>query len=72
MTEETPVAPEIRIVGGSPDDSEVAAITAVLSAALDELARAHRLRDASSIDGWERGRRSMREPLVKGSWGSWK
>jgi hypothetical protein len=58
---------DIRITGGRPTDEEVAALTAVLSVALDELAGDHRrLRPEPSA--WERSQRGVRTPLTPGTW----
>jgi hypothetical protein len=61
-------APDIRIVSGNPDDAEVAAVTAVLSAALDELAGEQRRRQSGGPSAWARSQRSVRSPLVRGAW----
>ncbi|MGX5680803.1 acyl-CoA carboxylase subunit epsilon [Schumannella luteola] len=68
MTEQTP--PEIRVVSKGATAFEIAAVTAVVSATLEELA------DAQSADGevesaWMRGRRSLRQPLHPGP-GAWR
>jgi hypothetical protein len=64
-------APDIRIVAGSPDAAEVAAITAVLSVALEQLAAADRRSSDERPSGWQRTRRQMRTPLRRGTWGAW-
>lgn len=63
-------APEIRVVRGNPDALEVAALTAVLSAALDELAGEARRAQSSGPSAWQRSTRSVRGPLVRGDWRS--
>ena len=60
--------PDIRITGGNPTPEELAAVTAVLAAALDELAGAYRRRSADGPTGWDRSRRALRRPLPFGSW----
>ena len=60
--------PDIRFLGGNPDDHEIAAITAVLTAALDELAGEHRRRQASGPSAWNRSQRTVRTPLARGDW----
>ena len=60
-------ATEIRILGGDPTPEELAAVTAVLSAALDQLAAEERRHDPG-ITRWERTQRRMREPLQRGAW----
>jgi Acyl-CoA carboxylase epsilon subunit len=59
---------DIRITGGRPSDEEVAAVTAVLSVALDELAGDHRSRLKLAPSAWERSQRDVRTPLAPGTW----
>ena len=65
----SPEQPEvdIRFLHGDPDAEEIAAITAVLTAALDELAGEQR-RLASGPSAWQRSQRNVRAPLVRGAW----
>jgi hypothetical protein len=67
---ESPEQPEvdIRILQGNPDAEEIAAITAVLSAALDELAGEQRRRQSAAPSAWARSQRAIRHPLVRGAW----
>jgi|APAra7269097559_1048567.scaffolds.fasta_scaffold69434_1 hypothetical protein len=58
---------DIRITGGQPSDEEIAALTAVLTAALDELAGDHR-RQRITPTAWERSQRGVRTPLTPGTW----
>ena len=60
----------IRVVGGNPTPEELAAATAVLHAALDELAGMHR-RTERTPTRWERERRGLRRPLEPGAWNRW-
>jgi hypothetical protein len=60
-------AADIRIVSGDPTTEEVAAVTAVLAVALEQLASQHRRRDTGST-AWERSQRSMRGLVVRGRW----
>jgi hypothetical protein len=62
--------PDIRITGGDPSDEEIAALTAVLTAALDELAGENRRRQRLTPTGWERSQRAVRTPLTPGTWQS--
>jgi hypothetical protein len=62
--------PDIRILGGNPDASEIAAVTAVLAAALDELGGQQRRQQASGTSAWQRSQRAVRSPLVRGAWRS--
>ncbi len=58
---------DIRIAGGAPTDEEIAALTAVISAALEELANdPGRRRPVPSA--WERSQRSLRTPIIPGTW----
>ncbi|PZQ89671.1 MAG: hypothetical protein DI534_07700 [Leifsonia xyli] len=65
---ETP--PAIRVVGGDPSAEELAAVTAVLQASLEELAGMHR-RTQRTPTVWERERRGLRAPLARGGWNRW-
>ena len=62
--------PDIRILSGNPDAAEIAAVTAVLTAALDELAGEARRRQSSGPSAWQRSQRSVRTPLTHGDWRS--
>jgi hypothetical protein len=64
----TDPAPDIRITAGQPSDDDVAAVTAVLTAALDELAGEHRRRGDGAPSAWESSRRAIRNPLPFGAW----
>ncbi len=60
-------AADIRILAGDPTAEELAAVTAVLAAALDQLAAENRRRDPVP-SGWDRSVRSPRHPLTPGAW----
>ena len=62
---------DIRIVAGSPTVEEIAAITAVLHATLDELAMNEATRAESSTTAWQRDQRGLRAALVPGN-GAWR
>ncbi|MGN6501829.1 MAG: acyl-CoA carboxylase epsilon subunit [Pseudolysinimonas sp.] len=62
--------PDIRILSGNPDAAELAAVTAVLAAALDELAGEQRRRQSAGPSAWQRSQRSVRTPLTHGDWRS--
>lgn len=64
-------AAEIRILGGGPDTAEIAAITAVLTVALDELAGEHRRRTDVPPSQWERSQRIPRSAPTPGGWSWW-
>ncbi|CAN5555330.1 hypothetical protein BH09ACT4_BH09ACT4_17610 [soil metagenome] len=61
-------APDIRILAGDPDAAEIAAITAVLTTVLDELAGEQRRRQSAGTSAWQRSQRGVRTPLVRGAW----
>ena len=58
----------IKITGGHPSDEEIAALTAVLTEALDELAGDDRRRQRLVPSAWERSQRAVRTPLTPGTW----
>ena len=60
----------VRVVGGNPTPEELAAATAVLQAALDEVAGL-RLRTQRARTRWDAERRGLRTPLEPGGWNSW-
>jgi hypothetical protein len=64
-------APDIRVVSASATPEEVAAVTVVLTAALDELAEAMAVDPAATVSGWRRSQRSTRTPLGPGA-GAWR
>ena len=79
MTESTPSAEsiepavDIEILSGNPDATELAALTAVLTGVLEELAEEQgRLEQASAPSAWERSQRQVREPIFAqaGAWRS--
>jgi hypothetical protein len=61
---------DIRVLRGQPDAEELAAVTAVLTAALDELAGEQRRRQHSGMSAWQRSQRVVRTPLARGAWGT--
>jgi hypothetical protein len=60
--------PEIRILAGKATPDEIAAVTAVLTAALDELAGASRRSNETGRTAWQVSQRPIRSPLAHGSW----
>jgi hypothetical protein len=62
------LAAGIRVTSGSPTPVELAAVTAVVVAAVEELAQEDRRRDVARPSAWERSRRGVRRPLVRGAW----
>jgi hypothetical protein len=65
------VEADIEILSGDPDDADMAAITAVLAAVLEELAAEQGRRQQASTSAWERSQRAVREPLNPGP-GAWR
>ena len=63
-------AARIRLTSGEPTAVEVAAVTAVVAAALEQLAGEEHVRAPSPTSAWERSRRSIRRPLARGDWRS--
>lgn len=60
--------PDIRILGGNATAEEVAAVTAVIGAALDELSGERRRNGDARATAWQRSQRGLREPLRFGVW----
>jgi hypothetical protein len=61
-------ASRIRITSGAPTPVEVAAVTAVVAAALEQLADEDRRRPTPGASAWERSRRGVRRRLTRGDW----
>jgi hypothetical protein len=66
-----PAAPDIRIISGNPDAAEIAAVTAVLTGVLEELADERGRELAVGTTAWQRSQRSLREQLTPGH-GAWR
>jgi hypothetical protein len=62
---------QISIVGGNPTGTEVAAVTAVLAAALEELSGQAALQGEAPVSAWQRSQRPLRAPLHPGA-GQWR
>ncbi|TQL48674.1 acyl-CoA carboxylase epsilon subunit-like protein [Homoserinimonas aerilata] len=65
------VAPVVAIVGGNPSAAEVAAVTAVVTAAIDELASAGDDGPEPQPSAWSRSQRGIRTPMHPGA-GAWR
>jgi hypothetical protein len=63
--------PEFAIVAGSPTPAELAAVTAVLTALVEELEDSARTDHAPIVSAWQRSQRSIRVPLRPGA-GAWR
>jgi hypothetical protein len=63
---------DVEILSGSPDSTDMAAVTAVLAGVLEELAAEQGRRQLATTSAWERSQRSVREPLhpQAGAWRS--
>ena len=64
-------APDIRIISGNPDAEEIAALTAVLTGVLEELADERGRELAVGTTAWQRSQRSLRGQLAPGH-GAWR
>jgi hypothetical protein len=62
---------QITITGGNPTGTEVAAVTAVLAAALEELSGQSALQGEAPASAWQRAQRPLRAPLHPGA-GQWR
>ncbi|MBG6055952.1 hypothetical protein IWX81_002380 [Salinibacterium sp. CAN_S4] len=73
MTTEAPDAGalDLRIVTAGVSDEEIAAVTAVIAASLDELAGGMAVDATPPVSAWQRSQRSVRSTLVPGA-GSWR
>jgi hypothetical protein len=61
-------APDIRVTSGNPTAEELAALTAVLSAAIDAAAGVRRRAAQQGSTAWQRSQRDVRQPLTRGAW----
>ncbi|GAB2452224.1 uncharacterized protein (DUF1800 family) [Conyzicola lurida] len=59
------------IVAGDPTPAEVAAVTAVVTAALEEFAEAQERDTAPVTSAWQRSQRPVRTPIERGR-GTWR
>ena len=64
-------ASSIRIVSPNATAADIAAVTAVLTAALDELAAAQAAESSVPVSAWQRGQRQLRTPVVPAA-GAWR
>ena len=60
--------PDIRFLSGEPSTAEIAAVTAVLTAALDELAGESRRSRERGFSAWQISQRAIRRPIPHGAW----
>ncbi len=71
MTQPDAAAIDIAIVAGNPSPTEVAALTAVLSGVLEELAGEQSRAESTGPSAWQRGQRPIRLPIRPGA-GAWR
>ena len=66
------VEADVEILAGSPDATDMAAVTAVLAGVLEELAAEQGRRQQAATSAWERSQRTVRDPIYaqNGSWRS--
>jgi hypothetical protein len=64
-------AASLRIVSGDPTPAELAAVTAVLTAALEEMADDAAGDVAPVVSAWQRSQRPVRGPVPRGR-GTWR
>ena len=65
------VETDLAVISGSPDPSDMAAITAVLAGVLDELAAEQGRRESAAPSAWARSQRDLRTTLRPGA-GAWR
>ncbi len=63
--------PDLRIVSAGAQPDEVAAVTAVLRGALDELAAGLEVDGEPTVSAWRRSQRPIRAPITPGR-GAWR
>jgi gamma-glutamyl:cysteine ligase YbdK (ATP-grasp superfamily) len=64
-------AAELRIISGDPTPSELAAITAVLSAMIEEAESSRRQSARRGQSAWQRSQQPIRQTLAPG-FGAWR
>jgi hypothetical protein len=64
-------AAAFTIVAGDPTPAEVAAVTAVVSAALEEFAEQQERETTVTVSAWQRAQRPIRVPVQRGR-GTWR
>jgi hypothetical protein len=70
-TQEAGAAPVITMLGGNPTTEELAAVTAVITGVLEELADEHSRAAAVGQSAWQRSQRPLRGRLQPG-FGAWR
>ncbi len=70
MTPEETAEPRLRVVSRNATTAEIAAVTAVLTAALEELANGQSA-EGPRVSAWQRSQRDLRKPITPGP-GAWR
>jgi len=71
VTDAASVRPHLRVVSAGASAAEVAAVTAVVSGALDELAAQLEVESERGESAWQRSQRPVRGTITPGV-GSWR
>lgn len=71
VTDDTDHGVNVRIVSGAPTPDEIAAVTAVITAAVVEESAAADAVPSSGPSAWQRSQRILRTPLMAGP-GRWR
>jgi hypothetical protein len=59
-------AVSFTVVSGDPTPAELAAVTAVVGAVLEEIASDHARHGAPDVSAWQRSARAIRTPITRG------
>ena len=59
------------VVAGDPTPAELAAVTAVVGAVLEEIASDHERATVPGVSAWQRNQRPVRQPITRGT-GTWR
>jgi hypothetical protein len=70
-TESSNEEPQYSVVSGSPTAQEIAAVSVVLGAAIEEFGTELTVAEKGAHNSWSRGQRSLRAPLTPGP-GAWR
>ena len=68
---ETPAAPNLRVISNGATAEDIAAVTAVVTGALEELADAIAVESGPTVSAWQRSQRPMRGAVTHGA-GTWR
>ena len=70
MSDQENQAPVFSVVAGNPDETELAAVTAVLTAVAEEASGQRMQANDRSPNAWAQSQRTLRSPIVPGP-GAW-